>query len=308
MDCSFFRQHFRVPFWFLFCFATVLQLALQFLLVLFFPSVQLLSPLELILHELQTCFLIPDRLCQVGVSSLLVGLLRRRSLGSPRGWITPAVRANNSGPFLSRTQCGLYDTWCEYTIITLHPSTDMSNRVLHTKQHHRHRKHTLASHRTNTISTYHGWFDTVWMLLKQYSDKRGALGCRLLLWFGKREAVHGAFLFVTVNIGWWGRFAITPVLEPAMVVECQPRDGTYMTCCCMYRGDMVLKMSTPRWPRPERSAPFRLSTGRGRASIQLCLTARCAVTKSSVEETKLSTTSFRNQRCGHVVELHASLS
>ena len=53
-----------------------------------------------------------------------------------------------------------------------------------------------------------------------------------------------------------------------------------MTCCfLLYRGDVVLKMSTPRWPRPERSAPFRLSTGRGRASIQVCLTARCQVTK-----------------------------
>ena len=46
---------------------------------------------------------------------------------------------------------------------------------------------------------YHGWLDTVWMLLKQNSDKRGALRCRLLLLFGKREEVHVAFLFVTMN-------------------------------------------------------------------------------------------------------------
>ena len=34
----------------------------------------------------------------------------------------------------------------------------------------------------------------------------------------------------------------------------------------MYRGDVVPKMSTPRWPRSELSAPFSLSTGRRRAS------------------------------------------
>ena len=44
------------------------------------------------------------------------------------------------------------------------------------------------------------WFDTVWMILEQNRDKRGALGCRFLLWFGKREEVPWCFLFVTMNI------------------------------------------------------------------------------------------------------------
>ena len=40
------------------------------------------------------------------------------------------------------------------TAVIVHPSTDMFNRVLYTKPHHRHHKHTITSHRTNTISTH----------------------------------------------------------------------------------------------------------------------------------------------------------
>ena len=130
------------------------------------------------------------------------------------------------------------------------------------------------------------------MLPEQNCDKRGALGCRLLLWFGKQEAVHGVSVCHHEQL-LVAKITITAVSELAsMVVECDPRDGTYMTCCFICCGDVV-KMSVLRWPRPIRGAPFRLSIGRGRASIQVCLTARCPVTKSSVEEAKLSTTYFR---------------
>ena len=114
-------------------------------------------------------------------------------------------------------------------------------------------------------------------LSSKVTDKRGALGCRLLLWF----AGGGSRCFVVCHHEhcWWRSSQSRLSLSlPPMVVVCEPRDGTHMTCCFLYRGDVVLKMSTPRWPRPEQSAPFRLSTGRGRASIQVCL-ASCQVTK-----------------------------
>ena len=46
------------------------------------------------------------------------------------------------------------DIWCENTIIKFLPATDMSNRVLHVEPHNRYHKHTITSHRTNTISTH----------------------------------------------------------------------------------------------------------------------------------------------------------
>ena len=129
------------------------------------------------------------------------------------------------------------------------------------------------------------------MLPKQNCDKCGALGCRLLLQLGKQEAFHGVSVCHHEHL-LVAKITITAVSELAsMVVECDPRDGTYMTCCFICCGDVV-KMSVLR-PRPIRGAPFRLSIGRGRASIQVCLTARCPVTKSSVEEAKLTTTSVR---------------
>ena len=98
------------------------------------------------------------------------------------------------------------------------------------------------------------------MLPKQNCDKR-ALGCRLLLWFGKQEAVHGVSVCHHEHL-LVAKITITAVSELAsMVVECDPRDGTYMTCCFICCGDVV-KMSVLRWPRPIRGAPFRLSIGR----------------------------------------------
>ena len=66
--------------------------------------------------------------------------------------ITPILGANITGSYL-RSQ-SVFKTWGETTIIIFHPSTDMSNRVLHSEPNHRHLKHTLTRHRRNTISTH----------------------------------------------------------------------------------------------------------------------------------------------------------
>ena len=50
--------------------------------------------------------------------------------------ITPIPGANITGSYL-RSQ-SVFKTWGETTIIIFHPSTDMSNRVLHRKKHNQH--------------------------------------------------------------------------------------------------------------------------------------------------------------------------